>query len=102
MNSKGSTLRHLLAAFGVAAAAMLTAATAYADPVPTLICPICRPVTAPAAVWGSQLSLAYCDGVPYPDAPYWHTIHYGAPMIGHPYWLLSPGLQCVVGGGPVP
>ena len=23
-------------------------------------------------------------------------------MIGHPYGLLSPGLQCVVGGGPIP
>jgi len=51
---------------------------------------------------GSQISMAYCDGVPYPDGSYWHAIQYGAPMIGHPYGLLSPGLQCVVPGGPVP
>ena len=28
---------------------------------------------------GSQISLAYCDGVPFPDGSYWHTIQYGAP-----------------------
>ena len=26
---------------------------------------------------GSQISLAYCDGVPFPDGSYWHTIQYG-------------------------
>src|SRR6478609_9156773 len=51
---------------------------------------------------GSQISLAYCDGVAFPDGSYWHKIQYGAPMIGHPYGLLSPGLQCVVGGGAIP
>ena len=34
MNSKESTVRYLLAALGVAAAAVLSAAPAYADPVP--------------------------------------------------------------------
>jgi hypothetical protein len=24
------------------------------------------------------------------------------PVIGHPYGLVSPGMQCVVGGGPIP
>jgi hypothetical protein len=56
----------------------------------------------PGGGMGSQISLAYCDGVPYPDGSYWHTIQYGAPMTGHPYGLLSPGLQCVLGGGAIP
>jgi hypothetical protein len=58
----------------------------------------------PGGGMGSQLSLAYCDGVPYLDGSYWHIIQYGAPMIGHPYGLLSPGMLCVVNpdGGPLP
>jgi hypothetical protein len=51
---------------------------------------------------GSPIWLGYCDGVPYPDGSYWHTIQYGVPVIGRPYGLLSPGLQCVIGGGPMP
>ena len=56
----------------------------------------------PGGGMGAQISLAYCDGVPYPDGPSWHAIQYGAPMIGHPYGIVPPGLQCVVGGGAVP
>jgi hypothetical protein len=37
----------------------------------------------PGGGMGSQISLAYCDGVPYRDGSYWHAIQYGAPMIGH-------------------
>jgi hypothetical protein len=68
MNSKDSTLRHLLAAFGVAAAAMLTSATAYADPVPDPHMPNMQAGYCPGGGMGSQLSLAYWDGVRYPDA----------------------------------
>lgn len=58
----------------------------------------------PGGGMGSQISMAYCDGVKYPDGSYWHIIQYGAPMIGHPYGLLSPGMQCVINpdNGPIP
>ena len=78
------------------------AAQAYADPTPDPHMPNMQAGYCPGGGMGSQISLAYCDGVPYPDGSYWHAIQYGAPMIGHPYGLLSPGLQCVVGGGAVP
>ncbi len=82
--------------------AVLSAAPAYADPVPDPHMPNMHAGYCPGGGMGSQISLAYCDGVPYPDGSYWHAIQYGAPMIGHPYGLLSPGLQCVVGGGAIP
>ena len=102
MSSKESTVRHLLAALGVTAAAVLSAAAAHADPASDPHMPNMQTGYFPGGGMGSQISLAYCDGVPYPDGSYWHTIQYGAPMIGHPYGLLSPGLQCVVGGGAIP
>jgi hypothetical protein len=89
-----------VAAFAVFA--LLTAPLAYADPAPDPHMPNMQAGYCPGGGMGSQISLAYCDGVPYPDGSYWHAIQYGAPMIGHPYGLLSPGLQCVVGGGAVP
>ncbi|MDT5108554.1 MAG: hypothetical protein QOI01_47 [Mycobacterium sp.] len=98
----GVDVRHSLAAIGVATAAALSAAPAYAEPGPDPHMPNMQSGYCPGGGMGSQISLAYCDGVPYPDGSYWHTIQYGAPMIGHPYGLLSPGLQCVVGGGAVP
>jgi hypothetical protein len=87
---------------GVAAAAVLPAAPAGAEPAPDPHMPNMQSGCCPGGGMGSQISLAYCDGVPYPDGTFWHSIQYGAPMIGHPYGLLSPGLQCVAGGGPVP
>jgi hypothetical protein len=102
MNSEESTVRHFLAALSVAAAAVLSAAPAFADPAADPHMPNMQTGYCPGGGMGSQISLAYCDGVPYSDGSYWHTIQYGAPMIGHPYGLLSPGLQCVVGGGAVP
>ena len=75
-------------------------AMAHADPDPHT--PNMRAGYCPGGGMGSQISLAYCDGVPYPDGSYWHAIQYGAPMIGHPYGIVSPGLQCVVGGGAIP
>jgi hypothetical protein len=102
MNSKESTVRHLLATLGVATVAVLSAPAAYADPAPDPHMPNMQAGYCPGGGMGSQISLAYCDGVPYPDGSYWHAIQYGAPMIGRPYGLLSPGLQCVVGGGAIP
>lgn len=90
-------MRHLLAALGVAAGAVLSAGPACADPVADPHMPNMQAGYCPGGGVGSQISLAYCDGMPFPDGSYWHTIQYGAPMIGHPYGLLSPGLQCVVG-----
>jgi hypothetical protein len=72
----------------------------HADPDPHM--PNMQAGYCPGGGMGSQISMAYCDGVPHPDGTYWHAIQYGAPMIGHPYGLLSPGLQCVVGGGAIP
>lgn len=95
-------MRHLLAAASVAAATVLFAAPAVAAPEPDPHMPNMQAGYCPGGGMGSQISLAYCDGVPYPDGTYWHAIQYGAPMIGRPYGLLSPGLQCVVGGGPIP
>jgi hypothetical protein len=102
MNSKESTVRNFLAALGVAAVAVVCAASAYAEPAPDPHMPNMQAGYCPGGGMGSQISLAYCDGVPYPDGSFWHTIQYGAPMIGHPYGLLSPGLQCVVSGGAIP
>lgn len=56
----------------------------------------------PGGGQGSPIYLGYCDGTPYPDGSYWHTIQYGIPVLGHDNGLLSPGMQCVVGGGLVP
>ena len=92
----------LAAALGAATVAVLAAAPVHAEPAPDPHMPNMQTGYCPGGGMGSQISLAYCDGVPYPDGSFWHTIQYGAPMIGHPYGLLSPGLQCVVGGGPVP
>lgn len=84
----------------IAALAWGRAAPAYADPDPRM--PNMAAGYCPGGGMGSQIYAAYCDGVPYPDGSYWHTIQYGLPMIGHPNGLLSPGMQCVVGGGAVP
>jgi hypothetical protein len=102
MNSKESTVRQLLAAVSVVAATVISAGSAYADPAPDPHMPNMQAGYCPGGGMGSQISLAYCDGVPYPDGTFWHAIQYGAPMIGHPFGLLSPGLQCVIGGGPIP
>jgi hypothetical protein len=93
-------MRNLMAAACFTAATVLAAVPAHADPYPHM--PNMQNGYCPGGGMGSQISMAYCDGVPYPDGSYWHAIQYGAPMIGHPYGLLSPGLQCVVGGGAVP
>lgn len=89
----------LLTVLGVLFAFVLTAPPARADDdhMPNMAAGYC-----PGGGAGSQVYLAYCDGVPYPDGTYWHAIQYGVPVIGHPYGLVSPGLQCVIGGGPVP
>jgi len=60
-------------------------AMAHADPDPHM--PNMQAGYCPGGGIGSQISLAYCDGVPYPDGSYWHAIQYGAPMIGHPYGM---------------
>jgi hypothetical protein len=99
----GIPMRHLTTVAAlVGAATLLAAPAAHADPPPDPHMPNMQAGYCPGGGMGSQISLAYCDGVPYPDGSYWHAIQYGAPMIGHPYGLLSPGLQCVVGGGAVP
>jgi hypothetical protein len=95
-------MRHFRVSVGIAMTVLVVAAPAYADPAPDPHMPNMQAGFCPGGGMGSQISMAYCDGVPYPDGSFWHTIQYGAPMIGHPYGLLSPGLQCVVGGGPVP
>jgi hypothetical protein len=95
-------VRFGLLALAVAAAAALPVGQASAEPAPDPHMPNMQSGYCPGGGMGSQISLAYCDGVQYPDGSFWHSIQYGAPMIGHPYGLLSPGLQCVVGGGPVP
>jgi hypothetical protein len=86
----------------IASTAVVCAAPAHADPDPHI--PNMQAGYCPGGGIGSQVYLAYCDGVPYADGSYWHTIQYGVPMIGHPNGLLSPGMQCVVnpGGGPTP
>jgi hypothetical protein len=85
-----------------AATALLGSGFAVADPDPHI--PDMAAGYCPGGGMGSQIYLAYCDGVPYPDGSYWHTIQYEVPVIGHPNGLLSPGMQCVVnpGGGPAP
>jgi hypothetical protein len=72
---------------------------AHADPDPHM--PNMQAGYCPGGGTGSQIYLAYRDGVPYPNGSYWHAIQYGVPVIGHPDGALSPGLQCVVGGGAV-
>ena len=94
-------MRHSLL-MGLAAVAVLFAAPAQADPAPDPHMPNMQAGYCPGGGMGSQVWAAYCDGVPYPDGTFWHAIQYGVPVIGHPYGLLSPGLQCVVGGGPIP
>jgi hypothetical protein len=95
-------VRNLLLALGVTMVAMSSAAPAVAEPAADPRIPDMQAGYCPGGGMGSPISVAYCDGVPYPDGSYWHIIQYGAPMIGRPYGLLSPGRQCVVGGGPIP
>jgi hypothetical protein len=91
-------------ALAALSSALFGAAVASADNPPDPHIPNMQTGYCPGGGMGSQISLAYCDGVPYPDGSYWHIIQYGAPMIGHPYGLLSPGMQCVINpdNGPVP
>lgn len=88
----------------VVALSLLLAGSAHADPAPDPHMPNMAAGYCPGGGMGSQVYLAYCDGVPYPDGSYWHAIQYGLPVIGHPYGIVSPGLQCVInpGGGPAP
>ncbi|PRI13036.1 hypothetical protein B2J96_23505 [Mycobacterium shigaense] len=95
-------MRNAITAACLTAASMFMATPAHADPAPDPHMPNMQAGYCPGGGMGSQISLAYCDGVPFPDGSYWHAIQYGAPMIGHPYGLVSPGLQCVVPGGAVP
>jgi hypothetical protein len=92
-------MRSVFAAM-TAITAMMFAAPAHADPDPHI--PNMGAGYCPGGGMGTQIYLAYCDGIPYPDGSYWHAIQYGVPVIGHPYGIVSPGLQCVVGGGAVP
>jgi hypothetical protein len=90
------------ACLAVAALTFGAAATAHADQpdphIPNMAAGYC-----PGGGMGANYWLAYCDGLPYPDGSYWHGLQYGTPVIGRPYGLLSPGLQCVINtGGPVP
>jgi hypothetical protein len=55
-------------------------AVAHADPDPHI--PNMAAGYCPGGGVGSQVYLAYCDGVPYSDGSYWHAIQYGVPMIG--------------------
>ena len=94
-------MHQLLVAVGIAAAAAVSAAPAYADPSPDPHMPNMQAGYCREAVWVADLS-----GLLRRRAiPRWLLLAhhpYGAPMIGHPYGLLSPGLQCVVGGGAIP
>jgi hypothetical protein len=61
-------MRNLLIAACATAAAVFVAAPAYADPAPDPHMPNMQAGYCPGGGQGSQISLAYCDGVPYPDA----------------------------------
>jgi hypothetical protein len=58
MNSEESTVRHFLAALGVAAAAVLSAAPAFADPAAEPHMPNMQTGYCPGGGMGSQISLA--------------------------------------------
>lgn len=93
--------RTILAVYaGCIVLAVAFAAPVHADPDPHV--PNMGAAYCPGGGAGSQIYAAYRDGVPVPDGSYWHTIQYGIPVIGHPNGLLSPGMQCVVGGGAIP
>jgi hypothetical protein len=70
-------MRNLLAAALLTAGAVFVPAPAYADPAPDPHMPNMQAGYCPGGGMGSQSSLAYCDGVPYPDGSYWHAIQYG-------------------------
>lgn len=89
----------LIAAVAVVVA---SAPTAGADPEPDPHMPNPQANYCPGGGMGSMIYAGYCDGVPYPDGSYWHYIQYGMPLVGHPAGLLSPGMQCVILGGPIP
>ena len=100
MGKHGLTIDGVKTALVAAATAALTAVPAHADPDPHI--PNMGAGYCPGGGMGSQIWLAYCDGIPYPDGSFWHAIQYGIPVIGRPYGALSPGLQCVVPNGAVP
>lgn len=98
MNTK---FRRLLASVWVAVLATAFAGgVAGADPDPHVPDP--QTDYCPGGGGGSLIYLGYCDGVPYSDGSYWHYVQYGVPVVGHPSGLFGPGMQCVVGGGPIP
>lgn len=84
--------------YGIAALAMASVLLAPAanadDHMPNMAAGDC-----PGGGAGSQIWLGYCDGVPYADGTYWHTIQYGVPVIGHPNGMFSPGMTCKAPGG---
>jgi hypothetical protein len=94
-----NTPRRLLAFIATTAIFCIAPATAYADPAPDPHIPDMQAGYCPGGGMGSEAEFAYCDGVPYPDGSYWHAIRYELPAIGHPYDLVSPGMQCVVDPG---
>lgn len=89
--------KRLATVAGLAAALMLAAAPASADPdphIPNISAGYCA--GAKVSERNSATGLGYCDGSPYPDGSYWHVVQTG---VAGP-----PVMQCVVNheGGPVP
>lgn len=82
------------------AVSLAAAPMAQADPDPHMPNPQAN--YCPGGGMGSMIYAGYCDGVPYADGSFWHYIQYGMPLVGHQAGLLSPGMQCVVPGGPIP
>ena len=94
---KGITMKRFLTIAGVsalAAAGMLTAARAEAQPdpywpVPPVWCPGGGTMTS----WGG-----FCDGATFPDGTKWHMDSFWAPFVGR---VWNP-IVCVVADAPAP
>jgi hypothetical protein len=91
----------IAAAVSVAAAGFVPSVTADADDdddphIPDMAQDYCPGGTD----GGPPGQFGFCDGIPYGDGSYWHTLQWPIPINGRPSGMLSPTMKCVVGRGP--
>lgn len=98
-------MRAVLIAATAALAAFTPVPVTHADPDPDPHIPNIAANYCPNGGMRWIFSVTFCDGVPYPDGSYWHTVRYESPDVGDTYSppTTSP-MRCVINpdGGVLP